>query len=637
MAQDYKTRLTADTSQHDNALKRSAQQVYQYKQRAEDTDKSMGKLTGKFSKFVKVLSVAKIASDGFNSIMKNNQTAADNYGATMEACKRISDEFFYSISKADFSTLLDGLASCISAADEYYNALDNLQTLQLGLTGENARLDKEMQQARERVRKGDKSAVADIQRISDEMLANVERERAAISNTLDKMIKNYVRGAVGKSGDYKVTYERGFDVEQVQRWLSHQNELAMAIEKARQEMNRLKDAASEYNDMNGIHSQAAQAEAYYKALVKLQDKMGDGENLQTFETHYAKMQQIMASYSQMQQRNLRYTQELGADRPTAAPKTPKVKLQAEIEPLPEGSIAALEEQISNLNKSFRLAATDEDRQKFKQQIEEAQAELDKLLGKEKKIEIQPVIPEGSIAYLQQQLRELRDQFENTPDAELRIKLMADMSELERQLKDMQTTDAERAAEALTKRLQDMQNEAQATASAFDAMGSVFTNLGTCLDETSQKILNGIGQIISGIGAVIPQIASLIAAEEGEAMASGVAGAAKVEPWPAKVAAIASIVAQILGVIGTIASISKFADGGIIGGATSIGDYNLARVNRGEMVLNSRQQQRLFNMLNGGSVFNGFNADQTGNVTFTIHGSDLQGTLTNYNKRVNRVR
>ncbi len=633
--QDYRTRLTADTSQHDNALKRSAQQVYQYKQKAEETDKSIGKLAGKFSKFVGVLSVAKIASEGFNSVMRNNQTAADNYGATMEVAKRISDEFFYSISKADFSTMINGLGSCISTAREYYNALDNLQTLQLGLIGENARLDKEMQKARTRVRKGDETAVKDIERISKQMLNNVQKEQASINNTLSKMIKSTAIGS-GSSGDYKYTFDRGFDVEQVQRWVSGVENLDIAITQAKNKWMDLKDKASEYNDMNGIHSQVAMAEAEYKALEALKDKMSDGDNMKEFEQMYAKMQNLEAQYEQMEQRNLRYTKELGADRGINH-KTPKIKVETEIEPLPEGSIAALEEQISNLNKSFRLAATDEDRQKFKQQIEEAQAELDKLLGKEKKIEIQPVIPEGSIAYLQLQLKALRDQFENTPDAELRIKLIADMSELERQLKDMQTTDAERAAEALTKRLQNMQNEAQATASAFDAMGNVFTNLGSCMDETAQQFLSGVGSIISSIGAVIPQIASLIAAEEGEAMASGLAGAAKVEPWPAKVAAIASIVAQILGVIGTIASISKFADGGIIGGATSIGDYNLARVNRGEMILNSRQQQRLFNMLNNGSVFNGFNADQTGNVTFTIHGSDLQGTLNNYNRKTGRVR
>jgi hypothetical protein len=32
-------------------------------------------------------------------------------------------------------------------------------------------------------------------------------------------------------------------------------------------------------------------------------------------------------------------------------------------------------------------------------------------------------------------------------------------------------------------------------------------------------------------------------------------------------------------------IASFADGGIIGGTTTIGDYNIARVNKGEMILN----------------------------------------------------
>ena len=163
---DYKTRLTADTSQHDQALKKSAQQVYAYKKNTEETDKSIGKLTGKFSKFAGVLGVAKIASEGWNSVMRNNQTIADNFGQTMEVAKRISDEFFYSISTGDFSNLINGLGSAISAAKDYYNALDNLQTLQLGLIGENARLDKEMQKARTRARKGDETAVKDIEQRS---------------------------------------------------------------------------------------------------------------------------------------------------------------------------------------------------------------------------------------------------------------------------------------------------------------------------------------------------------------------------------------------------------------------------------------------------------------------------------------
>lgn len=636
MAQDYKTRLTADTSQHDQALKRSAQQVYQYKQKAEETDKSMGQLVGKLGKFVKVLAVAKVAGEGFNSIMRNNQTAADNYGQTMEVAKRISDEFFYAVSKADFSNFINGMYSCISAASEYYKALDNLQTLQLGLIGENARLDKEMQNARLRVRQGDASAVADIQRISDEMLANVRKEQASIKKTLEKMIKSAAIGT-GKSGDYRVTYDRGFDVEEVQRWLSHQSELEIEITRAKSEVDDLMRRASEYNDMNGIHSQAAQAEARYKALVALRDKMSDGENLQAFEQQYAKMQQLEAQYSQMEQRNLRYTKELGADNEPKTPtfKAPKVKVQTEIEPPPEGSIAELEAKLSELGKSYKLATTDEQRNALREQMEALQAELDRMNGKKVEVAVTPVIPEGSIAYLQQQIRELTTQMENTPDAEIRIKLQADIADLQNQLKELQTTDAERAAEALKKKYAELQAQVNATASAFSSFGSIFSSLGDCMEDEGKRFMQVMATVFNGISTLIPQIAALTASEEAEAMASGTASAAKL-PFPYNLASIASVVATLMGVFASISSIAKggFADGGIFSGKTTIGDYNLARVNAGEMILNNRQQQHLFNLLNGNTQVNA--RTDGGNVTFTIHGSDLQGTLANYNKRRNRV-
>lgn len=44
---------------------------------------------------------------------------------------------------------------------------------------------------------------------------------------------------------------------------------------------------------------------------------------------------------------------------------------------------------------------------------------------------------------------------------------------------------------------------------------------------------------------------------------------------------------------------QFANGGIVPGTSYSGDNVIARVNSGEMVLNSAQQGNLWNMLNGG--------------------------------------
>lgn len=55
-------------------------------------------------------------------------------------------------------------------------------------------------------------------------------------------------------------------------------------------------------------------------------------------------------------------------------------------------------------------------------------------------------------------------------------------------------------------------------------------------------------------------------------------------------------------VSMIATISKFATGGIVGGNQRSGDNVLVRVNSGEMILNAAQQARLFALANGASVY-----------------------------------
>ena len=91
-------------------------------------------------------------------------------------------------------------------------------------------------------------------------------------------------------------------------------------------------------------------------------------------------------------------------------------------------------------------------------------------------------------------------------------------------------------------------------------------------------------------------------------------------------------ARVSLLVGVLAMITGFADGGIVGGKTTVGDYNLIRANKGEMILNNKQQAHLFRLLDGGSNL----ASTNGEVKFKISGKELIGVLNNFNSKKSKV-
>lgn len=144
-----------------------------------------------------------------------------------------------------------------------------------------------------------------------------------------------------------------------------------------------------------------------------------------------------------------------------------------------------------------------------------------------------------------------------------------------------------------------------------------------LGDALQQI--GGNGVIAKTGAVMAAIGQCIL---GFAQAS--AQAASLGPW-----GWLAFVGAGLGTLATMVStIQGFSNGGIIGGATTSGDMQLARVNSGEMILNNTQQARLFDLLDGGASMIGYGSR---NVEFKISGQNLVGTLRNYNNKMSKVR
>ena len=139
------------------------------------------------------------------------------------------------------------------------------------------------------------------------------------------------------------------------------------------------------------------------------------------------------------------------------------------------------------------------------------------------------------------------------------------------------------------------------------------------------------QTIAGDGAIAKAGAIMAAIGQcilGFATASAQAAALGPFGWLAFVGAGLGTLATM------ISTIQGFSNGGIIGGATTSGDMQLARVNAGEMILNNSQQARLFDLLDGGAAMIGNNQ---GKVDFRISGQALVGTLRNYNTKMSKVR
>lgn len=638
---DYKTRLTADTSQHDQAINKSAQQVYQYKKRTEDAKNGIFNLHNSIKtasitllKFNGYFAAGKGAIEFFKRTLNATEQGSDAFEKSIFSAKVATDHFFMSLNTGSFDSFLGGLKDIIKEAGEAYEALDNLGThnmwKQARINEANATI------AKNRVIINNPTVSEDAKKQAQQAI----KEAQAVINGFTTELSSAARSAAKEvfEGMAGMSFSDA-DVEKYRK-MWEEGTLEAFIKKLKAENYHEEKRTRERHLPNGIKNRekytakwwdgGEEQERLYNALNNLLTHREEGTTI-SWQMFYDLLNR--ANQLEEQQANKAIRANSAANKPLTS-GTPKVKVEKVEEIIPEGSIAELEKKIKDLKEQYRLAVTDESRAALKSEIEKLQSELDKMEGKIEVKVVEKQAAEGSIAYLREKISNLQKQYEETPDGEIRLQLKLEIDNIQAQLQDALLTPAEKAAKQYEEYMQKISQETENLNSVFNSIGSCYSSLSELFDDETARMIQGFGSIVQQIGQTIPQIMALIAAQEGEALASGTASAAKM-PYPANIGAIASIVAQIMGVIGTIATISRFADGGIVGGGRGIGDLNIARVNSGEMILNNTQQHRLFNLLNSNSTALD-NESMGGNVTFTIRGADLMGTLDNYNKRRNRV-
>lgn len=141
---------------------------------------------------------------------------------------------------------------------------------------------------------------------------------------------------------------------------------------------------------------------------------------------------------------------------------------------------------------------------------------------------------------------------------------------------------------------------------FDSVKGAFTSIQGIVDPTA-KGLAAAGASCEMLGSAMQQLGSdsaagkagMIMAAIGQIVLSFAQALSSCKTWVDWLAFGISGTAQMISLIATV---SKFATGGIVGGNQKSGDNVLARVNSGEMILNAAQQARLFAIADGTAAY-----------------------------------
>lgn len=366
------------------------------------------------------------------------------------------------------------------------------------------------------------------------------------------------------------------------------------VEKKREEWERAK--------LVNINGAAFEEEKAYKEAVKL---------LEISKNEYT-MRQVIYDNVEAQRKSLEQAnreQEKAKAGAEAAAKAAKEKAAAEEAARlakekasrPDGSIADVEYQISQKKKEISVAISDNDRIRLS-------TELDELVQKKRYMDL--AVKYSQPAFDTKQIADMANAKST----------FSKMARLPDGWNKINTTKWDNQG------IKDQINAMNDYQNAISSVESALSNLSGTFDSDSQNAFSYFANIIQGAAQAATAIMALIPVKKAEANANAeaaVTGAASsVASIPFVGAAMA--VAAVTALIASMAAIPKFAKGGIVGGNSYFGDKLLARVNSGELILNQKQQAKLYHMAED---------DRSGiAISFDrVRGSDIYLALRNYMK------
>ncbi|MCS2887987.1 hypothetical protein NXV14_12185 [Bacteroides fragilis] len=524
---DIITRLLLKTNDFDANLNRAKGSVNSF----QGGISSMAKTAGAgIMKFAGTIGVAVSAYEGFNKVVNSSQTTGDAWVKTQDQMKASVDSFFASIAMGNFGGFLSNLQNVIDKAGELSVALDNLETKTLFNNSEvndlNTKYQIELNKAKarnisdkernEHLEKA-KGYLLEMSKLHDSLSkANIATSYITLQADLSK--QGFNKNVSKDVWEYLLKDSNRPDIDQrAARYnntiKNYENQLAHTYNPetgewlTQTEADKIKKKLSEYKS-----SKSGNFDRLASVFVELADdeKSAIASALKMRATANA----LSVSMSQKELEIANTDAKINGAYNTNKDKKPEI--------IPSGSLSELEKQLADLRKKYQDAVTDEVRSSVLKTIKE--------------LEQKKVIINMTARYVE----------EESP---------LNMASLPIKGIDIKNMKLPKFESPIKKEDIDLN---QQYADSLGSIGFVMGNLSGITNNSTTSWINWGAGVFQSIAQAIPSIVSLTTAltAKAAAEAAGSAASIPVVGWVAAGAAALSVVA-------TMASIPKFANGGIV--------------------------------------------------------------------------
>lgn len=601
---DVFVRLLLNTDGFQDRLNTARKGVDKFKK---DTEKGavtageLGAALGKMATRVAAgMGITMGAMEAFNKVMTSSQELGDEYAATMESAKASVDQFFHSLGRGEFNSFLDGMQDIITSAREAYFALDQLGNTKISFGVRSAEIGANIADAQYLAK--NKFAPMDkrIEGFSAwrENLVNLEGITGTLQADLVKAITKSVEKEIGSNSikvsladvdevwdidltnpearaELKGRYSNAYDAYTTRK------EYLLKEQKGTLDEGRLAGIAVELQELDSIYHDAIVVNAM---LNKYTDE--ELQNLAQLNTEYHQLRGTLSNmgrefnetaveFNNANKSIAGFTSVKGLDGYDVFTGTSEIAhnfatgVKSQTTEAIKGSLNALDGAIKAKQEEFANAATDAARIAAQKAINELKAQRHEILITVRMATEEVDAPDS--------MGEIKKTFAD----------MAKMPDFKGTKLSMPTSGIKKA----TSDYQELGDTLSNISGLMGAFGSITQGSTNDMITWASSSLQAIAQVIAATSALIP-VKKTEANANAEVAVTGAAASAASTPivgWLMAGAAVAAVIAAM-------ASIPKFADGGIVGGSSYFGDKILARLNSGELVLNQTQQSKLYNHL-----------------------------------------